>query len=149
MPDKRKQGNQNISIEEFTKRLANNGYSAAARARTTITKAAWSDETKKEAHALVDHQFGKKTVDTKVRELVETAQKLEKNGELKVHPAPPSPLLQPPPPVQPPPFITGAMLMDLDIRELAVIDRMRARALPPPPFVPLAPKHLNGANTRS
>ena len=136
MSDEQKHGRQNVSIEEFTKRLMADSYSSAGRARTTVTKAAWSDATKKEALALISQKFGKKTADSKVKELVETAQKLEKNGELKVHPAPP-------------PFITGAMLMDLDIRELAIIDRMRARALPPPPFVPFAPKHLNGANTRS
>ena len=151
MSDKRKHGIQNISCLEFAKRLEADRYSAAGRARTIVTRAAWATSVKDHAYELIDRKFGKKTVDSKVKELVETAQKLEESGELKVYTASAAlpPPVQPPPPAQPPPFITSAMLMDLDMRELAIIDRMRAHALPPPPFVPMPPKFLNGANTRS
>jgi hypothetical protein len=116
-------------------------YVASGRAHTLVTKSSWPPSVKEEARTLIAQQFAAKGADAKVNELVATARALEKSGNLKVRAKPT--LIQVAPSVS---TATSATLTDLDMRELAIIDRMRARLMP---SVPTSIKHLNGASTRA
>ena len=133
-------GQQHLTFDDFKKRLSKSRYTSAARAHTTITKSDWPTDTKAAARDLVAKKFETKGADTKVKELVATAKVLEKRGTLKVHARPT--LIQA---AQPTVISANALLTDLDTRELAIIDRMRARILP----VAHNTKHLNGVSTRA